>query len=457
MSFEALDLALALHAAPGRIDELRARALPGNGMAALLRVALAQPDALADAGAAFPADAARLVDAARFFIEQQLLAREFDHDPWRVLGVNPGAAPALIRAHHHLLVRLVHPDRSDDWASAYADRVNRAWRQLRDADGHPAVMPRSVPPVVVESWDAHAARPQLRSSNVVSTPAAAPNRSRPAFWIAAGAFIAVAATVLWQQWHVDAIEVPTQSNELVTPATPWYAESHLPDPLREAAPLPAIVPIADLDTASVVPAPMPATAVPIMHAPEAPHPPPRPVVVAAAPQPAAIAPAAAAPAIGLAVKPTTTPVAEPTVVASVSAPSADDATDAVAAAVPQLDAQSGATLLRQFRERYAQGDINGLLRLYAREVHTDARSVANIAGAYTRLFNSSQQRYIDFSEVRWQQQNNRVLGHARYEVGYRKRPSLLKYLERGEVELELILDGSESRLRRFDLHADRRR
>ena len=125
--------------------------------------------------------------------------------------------------------------------------------------------------------------------------------------------------------------------------------------------------------------------------------------------------------------------------------------------MPQLDAQSGATLLRQFREQYAQGDLNGLLRLYAREVHADARSVANIAGAYTRLFNSSQQRYIDFSEVRWQQQNNRVLGHARYEVGYRKRPSLRKYLERGEVELELILDGSESRLRRFDLHADRRR
>ena len=35
--------------------------------------------------------------------------------------------------------------------------------------------------------------------------------------------------------------------------------------------------------------------------------------------------------------------------------------------------------------------------------------------------------------MRWQQQNNRVLGHARYEVGYRKRPSLRKYLERGEV------------------------
>ncbi|MBL0029976.1 MAG: hypothetical protein IPO95_13260 [Rhodanobacteraceae bacterium] len=75
MSADALDLALALHAAPGRIDELRARPLP-DGMAPLLRVALAQPDALADAGAAFPSDAPAVVDAApRFYVEQQLLAR----------------------------------------------------------------------------------------------------------------------------------------------------------------------------------------------------------------------------------------------------------------------------------------------------------------------------------------------------------------------------------------------
>lgn len=87
MGFEALELALALHAAPGRIGELRARPLPTQDMAPLLRVALGQPDALAEAAAVFPADSHRLIDAARFFIEQQLLAREFDHDPWRVLGV----------------------------------------------------------------------------------------------------------------------------------------------------------------------------------------------------------------------------------------------------------------------------------------------------------------------------------------------------------------------------------
>ena len=146
-------------------------------------------------------------------------------------------------------------------------------------------------------------------------------------------------------------------------------------------------------------------------------------------------------------------IADPVAVAAV----ADAAPPPEATALPSLDAQSGPTVLRHFRERYAQGDLSGLLRLYAREVHADVRRVAEIASDYTRLFNGSQQRYIDFSDMQWQQRDDRVVGRARYETGYRKRPSLRKHLERGEVELELVLDGAESRLRRFELRADRGR
>ncbi len=453
MSFDALDLALALHAAPGRIDELRARPLP-DGMAPLLRVALAQPDALADAGAAFPSDGARLVDAARFYVEQQLLAREFDQDPWRVLGVNPGAAPERIRAHHHLLVRLVHPDRSDDWATAYADRVNRAWRQLRDADGRATALQHPPARTVIEPWDARPATPRS-ATRADLAPAPAPRgRSQPLPWMAGGAALAILAAVALQRLR-PADEPPSTpaTAAAATAAAPWYAETRAATP--ESTALPAMVPIATLTSnASTEPgpaavgmirsAPVPAAVTPGPPSVDPPTrtPPRKSVAVAEPPLPEATIVATSDP----------NPASAPTVAAADAIVPAPEA-----AAPPHLDAQSGPTVLRHFRERYAQGDLSGLLRLYAREVHSDVRRVAEIAGIYTRLFNGSQQRYIDFSEMQWQQRDDRVVGRARYETGYRKRPSLRKHLERGEVELELVLDGDESRLRRFDMRADRGR
>ncbi|MBL0029948.1 MAG: DnaJ domain-containing protein [Rhodanobacteraceae bacterium] len=452
MSFDALDLALALHAAPGRIDELRARPLPERGMAPLLRVALAQPDALADASAAFPADAGRLVDAARFYVEQQLLAREFDQDPWRVLGVNPDAAPELIRAHHHLLVRLVHPDRSDDWASAYADRVNRAWRQLRDADGRATALQHPPTRTVIEPWEARPATPRSATRADLSPVPAPRGRSQPLPWIAGGVALAVLAAVALQRLR-PADEPPATPATVAdaTAAAPWYAETRAATP--EPMALPAMVPIATLTPDRSAAPEHPAKA------------------IRAAPSPASVTPAPVRidppvrPRTHTSVEVARTPGAEPPPEASVVAIAdpvavaavADAAPPPEATALPSLDAQSGPTVLRHFRERYAQGDLSGLLRLYAREVHADVRRVAEIASDYTRLFNGSQQRYIDFSDMQWQQRDDRVVGRARYETGYRKRPSLRKHLERGEVELELVLDGAESRLRRFELRADRGR
>jgi len=135
MTWDALDLALALHAAPQRIGEVRQRPLP-TGISSLLRLALAHAETVAQAVSATAQPAQVLVEAARFFVEQLLLCRECEADPWRVLGVAPGAGREQIREHHQLLVRLVHPDRSDDWATAYADRVNKAWRP---SEGHGAL------------------------------------------------------------------------------------------------------------------------------------------------------------------------------------------------------------------------------------------------------------------------------------------------------------------------------
>jgi hypothetical protein len=482
VGFEALDLALALHANPGRIAELRARPLPTQGMAPLLRIALGQADALTEAAAVFPDDPRRLVDAARFFVEQQLLAREFDHDPWRVLGVNPGAAPELLRAHHHLLVRLVHPDRSDDWASAYADRVNRAWRQLRSEEGRIEAARPSQSATAAEPWEAHVpATRALADSHPRAFVAAPmprpPGAAAPLVWVAAGVALTLAATVAWQRLHHEPEPLAEADTEAALAAPPpWYAEAAPPTAPVEAAPLPVLVPIAPPDptldavatpasaapgkpapTMAVSPTPSPTPAAPARRRATAPPRPPIPTTATAPAAVATIAPGATADAdAATAADPAPEPAARAVAMESEPEPPAGPPVAAPAEPVPaapqvQLD---GPALLRGYRERYAAGDLGGLLGLYAREVHADTRRIAALARDYSRLFGNSQQRYIDFSAIRWERRDRRLLGQARYETGYRKGASLRKHLERGEVVVEVVLDGSTSRLRRFELRAD---
>ena len=141
---------------------------------------------------------------------------------------------------------------------------------------------------------------------------------------------------------------------------------------------------------------------------------------------------------------------KPIVNTGTSSPGEVDHTEASPA--PTLDAGAGQALLRDFRARYAEGDLGGLLGLYAREVHAEHRQVGRIANEYARLFKSSQQRYIDFSDVQWQQRGDRLIGTGRYETGFRKLSTLRKHVERGRVEFELVLEGETSRLRRFERH-----
>lgn len=70
--------------------------------------------------------------AAIFFIEQACLSEK--QDSYRILGVNPGAAPYRLQEHYHLLMLLFHPDRvgaSESWRGAYAAQVNEAYHRLR--------------------------------------------------------------------------------------------------------------------------------------------------------------------------------------------------------------------------------------------------------------------------------------------------------------------------------------
>lgn len=76
--------------------------------------------------------------AGRFFIHQVWLVE--GADPYRTLGLAPGASLGQVRDHYRKLIRLYHPDRAGalgEWDTAYAARINRAYRLLRDPAKRP--------------------------------------------------------------------------------------------------------------------------------------------------------------------------------------------------------------------------------------------------------------------------------------------------------------------------------
>lgn len=137
---DAVSLALALSKAPSRFtDLLHGRGALPDDVVALLRLAHGASPQDVGLGESSLVSRAQLQEAARFFVEQVLLAHGADHH--RVLGVKRGASHELIKEHHRLLMRLFHPDRgslSDDWKEAFAARVNQAYNALRSGDARGA-------------------------------------------------------------------------------------------------------------------------------------------------------------------------------------------------------------------------------------------------------------------------------------------------------------------------------
>jgi len=127
---EALDVALGLLRAPALRTALRARPLPG-GVGEVLAIASGSADSARSAAERTGYGEAELVEAARFYVQQVLLTE--DADAYRVLGAAREADHATLRDHHRMLLRWLHPDRSEgaQWDSALSTRVNQAWNELR--------------------------------------------------------------------------------------------------------------------------------------------------------------------------------------------------------------------------------------------------------------------------------------------------------------------------------------
>jgi len=136
-----IDLALDLARMPALAKTLEKPALPAD-IFDVMQIAAGSPEACQWAAQETGQPAGVLVDAARFYLQQVLLRP--NADPYRVLGLPPGASREVARRHLGCLLQWLHPDVNTDWDSVYAERVLKAWREISaNKDSSWPLSPRS--------------------------------------------------------------------------------------------------------------------------------------------------------------------------------------------------------------------------------------------------------------------------------------------------------------------------
>jgi hypothetical protein len=156
------------------------RVLP-RGALDLIRVAAGDHTHAAWLAERHGVDVRRIEDAALHFVHTVMFHPESDH--FRVLGVRPDDDEETLKLHFRWLQKWLHPDRDPEgWVSAYAERVNVAWAQLRRADRRAAYRAE------LEARDRGRTVREPIVVGVRSMPAAFgeavwPRRSIPARWI----------------------------------------------------------------------------------------------------------------------------------------------------------------------------------------------------------------------------------------------------------------------------------
>ncbi len=410
----ALEQALAYYRAPALLAMAAQRPLPED-VIVLLRLAAGDRGQAAQSAEASGESPERVAEAAVFFVQQVMFGA--GDDPHRVLGVNPDAPPSRIREHYRWLVRWLHPDRNaDDWDNVYADRVTRAWQQLRrsgalagegDADVEPIERraaprddaPAAKPSVLAVTRLAHISREQP-AAPIISARTA---RQLPAFVLGGLGLAAVSLVALL--WYAQ--QKPPRPSLVAALPVGGTSVPNAPD---ESAPTPPSPPPAQL-TAQVA-EPLPDNAVPMATAasvPEsksigtsvpkpAPQPTPpqsprreRPAAIAAAPTPMLVAPVAAAPeSFGTEVPPT-----------------------GGAAAIEESAAHA---VLDDFTRAYAAGDINALMRLFTRDAVNNRGGREAIAFDYQTLFEDTRERRLALIPNGWIARDDGAVVLAAYEA-----------------------------------------
>ena len=461
----ALEQALAYYRAPALLAAAGQRPLPED-VIELLRLAAGdgvQAIASAEASGESPE---RVAEAAVFFVQQVMFAA--GADPHRVLGVNPDAPAARIREHYRWLIRWLHPDRNaDQWDSVYADRVTRAWQQLRrsgalagegeagDIDSEFSVRrsgetPAVTPGVLAAAQLARLSREAQAGEPILSARTA---RQLPAFVLGGLGLAAVSLVALI--WYAQ--QNPPRTRALA--AIPGAAQPTQPtDPAASAEP-------AEPAPADVTEAPAP-TALPPVGGPSGPklsdpapealpdsqsirivtEVPPTEALEAPAAELAAIPTPLPAPEPAPAARPTpaarpvaATPAPPPPITPApatplpVGGPSGPKPSDQIAATPDKsfgpegpptttqatIEQASAHAVLGKFSSAYAAGDINALMRLFTRDAVNNRGGREAIVYDYQSLFSNSRERRLELEPNGWITGDNSAVVLAAYKAWVR--------------------------------------
>ncbi|HEX4854367.1 DnaJ domain-containing protein [Arenimonas sp.] len=449
----ALEQALAYYRAPALLAMAAQRPLPED-VIVLLRLAAGDRAQAAQSAEASGESPERVAEAAVFFVQQVMFAA--NADPHRVLGVNPDAPPARIREHYRWLVRWLHPDRNaDDWDNVYADRVTRAWQQLRRSgalagEGEGEVepierratprdeAPAAKPSVLAATRLAHVSREQPAAPMISARTA----RQLPAFVLGGLGLAAVSLVALL--WYAQ--QKPPRTPSLATPpvggtsvpiASPESAPLADP-PASSDAPLTAAFPNAEVLAPTSTPTPQSlGTEVPptefapgaaigqpvVATSPRAPQPPPvtatPPVggtsVPMAAPQPTSPQTPSRARPVDIAAAPALVP-AEAVAATTVESFGTEVPPTGGAGVEAKIEEGAAHAVLDDFTRAYAAGDINALMRLFTRDAINNRGGREAIAYDYQALFEDTRERRLALMPNGWIARDDGAVVLAAYEA-----------------------------------------
>ena len=478
---QALLEALALARAPRGPRPGPSDRLP-DGVFLLLRIAAGEEQALQAARERAQEDSAKLREAATFYLQQVLFAPE--SDSYRVLGVNPDESEERLREHYRWLARWLHPDRNqDEWEAHYAERVNQAWQNVRNAerrqrydedrlataaamDEHferkpvPRAMPRAPAPEVDDvginlRWLPQAIFGGLGVIAVLTVIAfsalhfASPESNRVAQAEPEGPVEmpeALQAARLAQEAEAQAaaepIAVAPEPAAASLPAAMEPAPMPVPEPPPAPEPTAAPPPVALAATppppkASVAPAPTPV--------PKAPPVPPRnPQPVAAAAPPPAVRPSMVA------------AVSTPEPAAPAPAPSTvkHEPSPPPPARPVEVDERIANGILGNFSQAYSAGDVGQMRAMFTPDAVGPGGGLGAIMAGYSRVFRSSSDRTLSVRNVSWFMTGSTLTIVASYDASVSDSRKATPRRTHGDLRLDLRKQGDEWRI--FRLKHDER-
>jgi len=384
--------------------------------------------------------------AARFFIEQVLMAHNASH--YRVLGVDPLASRDEIKEHHRLLMRLFHPDRQrtpDERSDAIATRINQAYTVLRYPDTRATydlslAEKRDVQPAVAK----YTSHPQpVDSSGFQMRMPPFVVRHLPLFALASVALVAALGVTLvyMNRTPAGAIgagdskfaraseseapqtvprDVPRDLPPAVTRALAEPGPADLPPPT--AATLEeTVVPVAESsrerESAVMSAAVKPAASKP------APQPVVAPVTASKSQLPAAISDEAETPA--------PLPAASMAPVA-VNLPAAPETRPA------PLRRDQLNRLISSLTERYQLGDLENMLALFDASAHIERGDKKQIRAEYDELFRNSENRTLYIWDMAWSGDGKVTRGEGSFQARVLHKGDRSFRVYNGAVTIEVV-------------------